>query len=375
MFSTRKLRASLITSRFNLGAVVLLTAIALFSLPAVAQKTIPTILTSDIPDVGTFNDTNLVNPWGLSASPIGPWWISDNGTGLSTLYDGTGKPGALVVTIPSASGMGTGTPTGSIFNNTSDFKINGNSSQFLFCTEDGTISGWGSGTVAVIAVNNSGSSAVYKGCAIGATGGSNYLYVANFHAATVDIFDKNFVQTSFGSGAFTDPNVPAGFAPFNVANIGNGKLAVTYAKQDANKHDDVPGVGNGYITVYDTAGNLLFRFGHVPYNNSPWAVVVAPTGFGGLDGNFLVGEFGNGSIELYKPDGTFLGVLLDLASMQLRLDGLWGLGFGNGSGSGSKTTMYFTAGAFGEAHGTFGSVIPKTGPSGPELQVQILKQW
>ena len=157
--------------------------------------------------------------------------------------------------------------------------------------------------------------------------------------------------------SFVDSTIPSGFAPFNVVNIGNGKLAVTYAKQDADKHDDVPGPGNGYITIFDTSGNILSRLPHLPYLNSPWAVVVAPSsGFGGFSGDILVGQFGSGAIVAYTPAGNFVGLLFNPANLQLQIDGLWGLGFGNGSGSGPTTTLYFTAGAFDENHGILGSI-------------------
>jgi uncharacterized protein (TIGR03118 family) len=364
------------TSPSFLKALLVLVAAALLNLPAVAQKTQVTYLTSDIPLVGTFQDTNLVNPWGMADSPSGPWWVSDNGTGLSTLYDGSGKPQALVVTIPRGSGSGNGLPTGQVFNGTGQFKISGSSAVFIFVTQDGTISGWSSGTSATIAVNNSSSGAVYKGVTLSSAGGNNYLYVANFHNGTVDVFDQNFAPFSFGAGSFTDSTVPAGFAPFNVANVGNGHLAVTYAKQDANKQNDVPGVGNGYITIYDTSGNIVSRLAHTLYNNSPWAVVVAPNGFGGFGGDYLVSMFGGGTIEAFTPAGNFVGLFFSLANVPLTVDGIWGLGFGNGAigGSGPKTTLYFTAGAFNQAHGIFGSMIPKSGPDN-DVQVEVIKQW
>jgi uncharacterized protein (TIGR03118 family) len=374
MFSSQKFRSQ---SRLVFSAVALLLTMALFSLPAAAQRTQPTILTSDIGGISAFTDAHLVNPWGMVASPAGPWWISDNATGLSTLYDGTGKPGALVVTVPPGSGSGSGVPTGIVFNGTSDFKISGSSSVFIFATEDGTISGWGSGTSATIAVNNSGSgNAVYKGLALGSANGNNYLYVANFHNASVDVFDKNYAPFSFGSSSFVDSTIPAGYAPFNVANIGNNQLAVAYAQQDAAKHDEVAGIGKGYITVYDTSGNVKFRLQHVIYDNAPWAMVVAPNGYGGYGGDILVGMFGSGAVAVYSPSGNFLGVLFDPASLNLSINGLWGLGFGNGTGSGSKTTLYFAAGTFDEAHGTFGTLIPINGPGGNgKTEVNILKKW
>ena len=195
MLKSQKLR---LPATLVLNTALVLVTIALLGLPAAAQKATPTNLTSDIPNVGDFTDLNLVNPWGMGYVPGGPWWISDNGTGLSTLYDGTGKPQALVVTIPSGT-SGTGSPTGLAVNTTSDFKINGSPAIFIYATEDGTISGWSSGTSANIAVNNSGSGkAVYKGIALGSAGGINYLYVANFRNGTVDVFDKNFAPFSFG---------------------------------------------------------------------------------------------------------------------------------------------------------------------------------
>jgi uncharacterized protein (TIGR03118 family) len=364
MFKSQK--SSLQTARGPaLSAALVLLALAVVGLPAAAQKATTTNLTSDIADVGTFNDTNLVNPWGLAASAASPWWISDNGTGLSTLYDGTGSPKSLVVTIPSGS-SGTGTPDGIVVNTTSDFQIGGNATHFIFSTEDGTISGWSSGTSAVIAVNNSGSgNAVYKGLALGSANGNNYLYVANFRNGTVDVFDKNYAPYSFGGSSFVDSTIPSGFAPFNVFNMGNNQLAVTYAKQDAAKHDDVPGPGNGYVDIYDMSGNLMSRLPHTPYLNSPWAVAIAPaTGFGGFSGDTLVGQFGSGAIAAYTPAGSFVGLLFNPANLQLQIDGLWGLAFGNGSSSGPKTTLYFTAGPYGEAHGILGSITCcSTGPS------------
>jgi uncharacterized protein (TIGR03118 family) len=361
--------------RLVLSAVLALVTIGLVSLPAAAQRSQPTILTSDISNISAFTDANLVNPWGIAASPGSPWWVSDNGSGLSTLYDGTGKPQALVVMVPQWDGTPGGSPDGIVFNGTSDFQINGNATHFLFATEDGTIQGWSSGASTVIAVNNF-PGAVYKGLALGSTGGANYLYAANFRNASVDVFDKNFAPHSFGAGAFTDPTLPSGYAPFNVANLGNGQIAVAYAQQDADKHDDVPGIGKGYVTVYDSSGNLMFRFQHVIYDNAPWAMVVAPNGFGGFGGDILVGMFGSGAIAIYDPTGKFLGILFDPYNLNLGINGLWGLGFGNGGSSGPKTTLYFAAGTFDEVHGTFGSIVALSGPvGGSKTKVNIIKQW
>jgi uncharacterized protein (TIGR03118 family) len=363
-----------ITRRLVLITGLVLMTLALVSLPAAAQKATPTNLTSDIPDVGAFTDANLVNPWGMVAAPGGPWWISDNGSGLSTLYNGSGKPEALVVTIPSATGSGPGSPDGIVFNSTSDFQIGGESATFLYSTEDGTISGWTGGTSATIAVNNN-PAAVYKGLALGSANSANYLYAANFRNGTVDVFDKNYAPFSFGSGTFVDPDIPSGFAPFNVVNMGNSQLAVTYAKQDAAKHDEVFGPGFGYVTIFSTSGTLVSRLPHTPYLNAPWAVVMAPaSGFGGFSGDILVGQFGSGVIAAYTPAGAFVGLLFNPAILQLQIDGLWGLGFGNGAmGSGPTTTLYFTAGPYGENHGILGSITCCTqGPS--DATTRIIKK-
>lgn len=359
MLSTTFAKSQTATARLFLSAAAVLVAATLFSLPAAAQKVQSTILTSDIVNISANTDANLVNPWGMSSSPSSPWWVSDNGTGLSTLYNAAGAAQGLVVTIPSANGSDTGDPTGQVFNNTMDFKIAGTPAHFIFATEDGTISGWYTGTSAQIVVNNSGNNAIYKGLALASAAGANYLYATDFHNGAVDVFDANFAPHSFGGEAFQDPTIPAGFAPFNVANIGNGKLAVTFAKQDPDKHDDVPGPGNGYVDIFDTSGNLLMRLPHVVYLNSPWAVVVAPaTGFGGFSGNILVGQFGSGAIVAFNATtGHLTGLLLDPSNLQLRIDGLWGLGFGNGGSAGPTTTLFFTAGVFGEAHGLFGSIV------------------
>jgi uncharacterized protein (TIGR03118 family) len=342
--------------------VLLFLAAALLVLPAFAQKVNITYLTSDIPNAASVADNDLVNPWGMSISPGGPWWISDNGTGLSTLYNASGQNQGLIVTIPTSNGSGTGTPTGTVFNGTTDFKINGQVAQFLFATEDGTISGWYGGTTAFLAVNNGAGGAVYKGLTMASANGSNYLYVTNFHAGTVEVYDHLFASHSFGTNAFVDTSIPTGFAPFGIQNIGNNRLVVTYAKQDAAKHDDVPGPGNGYVDVYDSQGNLLFRTAHVLYLNSPWGIAVAPQTFSGFSGDLLIGNFGSGLITAFNAsNGTWIGNMQNVASLPVQIDGLWGIFFGNGGSGGPTGTLFFTAGPFGERHGLFGMITPHPG--------------
>ena len=357
------------TSRLAWTAALALVVIAFAGVPASAQSYTVTRLTSDIANITGNNpaDPNLGNPWGLVASASGPWWVSDNGTGLSTLYDGNGVKQGLVVTVPDWTGSGQGVPSGIAFNSTTDFDLstNSNPATFIFSTEDGTIQGWNHNqnpTESVIKVNNFDSNAVYKGLALASAGGQNYLYATNFNAGTVEVYDKSFTLHSFGANAFVDSSIPQGFAPFGIQLVG-GNLVVTYAKQDADKHDDVAGPGNGYVDIYDTQGNLLNRLPHLIQMNSPWGIALAPANFGAFSNDLLIGNFGSGSIMVFKnnPPYNFVGLMLDEADLQLRLDGLWALQFGNGHSSGPANTLYFTAGTFDETYGIFGSIVPSNG--------------
>ena len=322
-----------------------------------------TNLTSDLPGVAAHQDTNLVNPWGIAFAPTSPAWISDNGSGLSTLYNGAGQTIPLVVTVPPPTG-GTppSAPTGVVFNGTTDF----DGSHFIFATEDGTISAWTSGTAATLEVDNSASGAVYKGLTLGNNGGTELLYAANFNSGAVDVFNSSFHTASLAAGAFTDPNLPAGYAPFDIQNIG-GMIYVTYAKQDAQKHDDVAGAGNGFVDVYNTAGALQGRLISHGALDSPWGLAVAPASFGPFGGDLLVGNFGDGEIDAYNPTtGAFLGVLKDSHGNPIINQGLWGLSFGNGANGFNANDLYFTAGIPGpgavEDHGLFGVIQPTPEP-------------
>jgi uncharacterized protein (TIGR03118 family) len=327
-------------------------------------------LVSDLPGLADRVDPNLVNPWGIAFGPTTPFWIADNHTGLSSVYNGSGAQTRAAVPIPGpVVGGPLGAPTGIAFNSsTIDFAVTpGQPAKYLFATEDGTIAAWNSGAAAVLKVNLSALGAVYKGLALGSSGGKNYLYAANFSASRVDVFDANFAPVAL-AGTFADPNLPAGYAPFNVQNVG-GKLYVAYALQDADKHDDVAGAGNGYVNVFDTSGQLLNRFASKGPLNSPWGVVLAPTGFGGLDGALLVGNFGDGRINAFNATtGTWLTAVQDGSGKAISIEGLWGLTFGNGSQAGDSHTLYFTAGIAGsgsvEDHGLFGSIAPTTPAAG-----------
>jgi len=354
-----------------LGAVATIATLALLLLPGTAFARAnsgggvyqQTNLVSNLAGKAPITDPNLVNPWGISYSPMGPFWISDNGSGLSTLYDGKGNIQPLVVTIPPAVQGTTGSPTGTVYNaNSNDFvvKKNGNSgaSVFLFDTEDGTISGWNPNvdpTNAILAVDNSSSGAVYKALAIGSDGSNEFLYAANFHAGTIDVFDANFAQVQL-SGSFTDPNLPQGYAPFDIESIG-GKLYVTYAKQDKDKHDDVSGPGHGFLDVFDMDGNFIQRLVTHGVLNSPWGMALAPSNFGQFSNDLLVGNFGDGRINVFDPKtGTFLGRLTNQRGVPIRIDDLWALIFGNGGQAGQTNQLFFTAGIGDESHGLFGVI-------------------
>ena len=299
-------------------------------------------------------DPNLVNAWGLAFNPNGILWVSNNGSGTSTLYSEAGVKQSLVVNIPAADGSPNGAPTGVIFNPTSDFIIpSSTSAKFIFAGEDGTIAAWAGGTNATIVSDRSATGAVYKSVATASNGGANFLYITNFMQNEVDVFDAsfNFVKS------FTDPAVPAGFAPFGIHTIG-GNLYVTFAKQKGPENkDDQAGVGNGYVDVFSPAGALIRRFASTGSLNSPWAVVLAPAGFGPLAGDILIGNFGDGLIGGYDPaSGNFVGFLNGKNHKPLTIEGLWDLTFGPGAGAG---TLYFSAGPADESHGLLGTLTPK----------------
>jgi len=347
------------------AAAVLIAAVT-FSVPARATY-IQTNLVSDGSVSGTTTDANLINPWGLASSPTSPFWVSDNGTGLSTLYNGAGTAQALVVTIPpQIGGSSPSTPTGLVFNGGADFLVSpGQSARFIFATEDGTISGWASGTNAIRTVDNSASGANYKGLAIGASGSNALLYAANFSQGKIDIFDTNFAPTTL-SGSFTDPNLPSGYAPFNIQNLG-GNLYVTYARQDSAGKDDVPGAGNGLVDVFDTDGNLIRRLISNGPLNSPWGLALAPNDFGEFSNELLVANSGDGLINAFDPlTGNLLGSIKDLTNNPIAIGGLRALAFGNGGNGGQTNELFFTAGPNNGANGLFGKFVSATSSTVPE---------
>jgi len=328
-------------------------------------------IVSDVPLVADLTDPNLVNPWGITPPNF---WVCDQGTGLSTVYTNSTATGAetvstIVVTIPPPASRTTpgGTCTGIVDNTTAGAfaPSAGITANFIFATQDGTISAR-TGSTAVIKVDNSAAGAVYDGLAIFNSASANYLYAANFHTGTIDVFDTNYNKFT-PTGSFTDPSVPAGFAPFNIQNLG-GKLYVTYAKQDPTKRFDLAGVGNGYVAVFDTNGNLLQHLVSGGPLNSPWGIQIAPASFGAFANDLLVGNLEDGLINAFNPStGAFIGGLQDPSGNPISIPGLWGLQFGAGGGAGFPNTLYFTAGiSVGgsglQTHGLFGSISTTSPP-------------
>jgi len=366
-----------------LATVILLTLALLVAVPiAVFAKSAngsegfyqQTNLVSDLPNIAKVQDKNLVNSWGLVHGPTTPWWVADNGTGVSTLYDGNGTPfpppppnqppAPLVVTIPPPAGAAPGTlaaPTGVVFNGTSGFVVSkgglSGPSAFIFSTEDGTIAGWSPGvdrTHAVLAVDRSavGAGAVYKGLAINSNEDGTFIYATNFRFGKIEMFDANFHLVR----SFTDQHLPEGYAPFGIQSIGSN-LYVTFALQNAAKHDDVAGQGHGFVDVFSTSGHLIRRLISHGQLNSPWGLALAPANFGSFSNDLLVGNFGNGRINAYDPKtGERLGQLKSQAGDPIVIDGLWALEFGNDATAGPSNVLFFTAGIDGEMHGLFGKI-------------------
>jgi uncharacterized protein (TIGR03118 family) len=340
-----------------LALVASLVLLALGALPAAAHDTHAANRYTVHTLVSDATDADLINGWGISASPTSPWWVADNGTDKSTLYTGAGVKIGLTVDVP-------GGPTGTVFNGTGDFLLSSASNsqaRFLFATEDGTIRGWNPNVPAAgstaTEVGATTPGAIYKGLAIGSVGTANYLYAADFHDGRVDVFDGSFTRLTW-TGKFVDPRMPRHYAPFGIQNL-KGMIFVTYARQDAIAKDEIDGAGRGFVSAFATDGTFLGRVASRDELNSPWGLAWAPAGFGKFSGDLLVGNFGDGRITAFRWTGHHWverGQLRRANHRAISIDGLWGIGFGNGAGSGPTTTLYFAAGPGGEKHGRFGSI-------------------
>lgn len=394
----------------KLSKVVLALGSACCLLPSLAsaQHYVQKNLVSDLPQPNNADgsavllDPNLKNPWGITRSPGGsPWWVGNNNSGTSTLYDGTGAPqnffagvdphpdsngnginspfNNFVMVPPPAFAPGTqSAPTGVVFNGSpTDFLLTpgtpGTQAIFIFATEDGTISGWNPGIDPVNAmrkVDNSdkGSpkSAVYKGLTSGEIDGQRVLYATNFRSAKVEVYNTNFQRVHLGEDAFDDDSLPPGFAPFGVQNIG-GVIFVTYAKQDGPRHDPVGGDGLGFVDLFSTSGKLISRLEHGDWLNAPWGVVWTTRDFGEYSNSILVGNFRSGWIAAYNGfTGKFITLLKRPDKSLVFIDGLWSLTFANDGSAGKADTLYFSAGINNETDGLFGTLTPADGLDGDE---------
>jgi uncharacterized protein (TIGR03118 family) len=358
-------------SRVSVATVVLVVAVFAASALAAATRTaadnayVVHKLVSDVPGAADRVDPKLVNAWGLTSTPGSPWWVADNGSDFSTLYQGTGAKVALEVQVHNA-------PTGTVANPNpgTNFVVQedgrSGSSRFIFDTEEGKILGWTPLVApdhAVVAVDRSGAGAIYKGLAIGTIGTADFLYAADFHNRRVDVFDEGFNLVTT-PGPFVDPKLPASYAPFGIANV-DGQIFVAYAKQDAAGEDEIAGQGLGFVDRYSLTGAFLGRVATHGQLNAPWGLARAPASFGAFGGDLLVGNFGDGEINAYEPQagGSYerVGALRNENHKPILIDGLWALSFGKGAipNNGPTDTLFFTAGPDDENHGLFGSIRAK----------------
>jgi uncharacterized protein (TIGR03118 family) len=343
---------------------VCLLALALaLAAPALADpgRYAVTKLVSDLAGAAEHTDANLVNGWGIAMRATSPIWVSNNGTGTSTVYNGLGaqiSPPSPVV-VPSASGGDHGVPTGVTANpSTNDFLIAGagTAAIFLWSTEDGAIAAWNAGPVATIKFTAT-DGASYKGLALAGDGEHFRLYAADFHNGKIDVLDNTFTPTSV-PGGFVDPSIPTGFHPFNIMNL-QGNLYVAYALKEADEDDEVAGQGLGFVDVFDADGFLLTRAAARGKLNAPWGMAIAPAGFGKFSNHLLVGNFGDGTINAYDPKNfTFAGQLAAADGHVLKIDGLWGIAFGNGFQHQPTDALFFAAGPDDESHGMYGRIDP-----------------
>jgi uncharacterized protein (TIGR03118 family) len=331
-----------------LARTLSLAVLALLSSSAFAQYTL-TNLTSNVSGQAPFTDPLLINAWGMAYAPGGDFWISDAGSGYSTLYDATGTPQSLQVVIPTATGTGVGSPTGMVYNASQEFKIENWVSAFMFCTLDGTISGWShfDPNNALIGANNSKSGAVYTGLAITNRTSGNLLYAADAANNKIDVYNGTFQLVM----SFTDTGLPAGYTPFNVQDI-QGNVVVTFSN----------GVSGGYVDVFTEAGKLRVRVTHGGPLNQPWGIALAPKNFGSLSNTLLIANNidNSSTISGYSTKtGKYVGTIRDSSNKPIEIDQLWAIEFGGGSSAnGATNQLFFTAGPNNNVNGLFGVIAP-----------------
>jgi uncharacterized protein (TIGR03118 family) len=332
-------------------------------------------------------DANLSNPWGLVTAPGLAFWIADNNSNVASLYSGTGQiqtnavtgSNATAIAIPASAAGEPANPTGQVYNGSGGFLVATGKGQetalFIFGGEGGTIAAWAkdNGATAVTAYDdgtvNGTNHAVYKGLALGTVSGASYLYATDLHNNKVDVFDTNFAKPATMQGKFIDPAMPAGFVPFGIVTL-NSQLYVTYAMRDTAMHDEVAGAGMGYVDIFDFSGNFISRFASAGALDAPWGIALAPAGFGSFEGDLLIGNFGDGTINIFAPNGnslaTTMGPLTVNNGVILAVPGLWSLVFGDGDTDKPVTTLFYTAGLADQTDGVFGSItvssVPATNP-------------
>ena len=314
-----------------------------------------TVLVADQASAGaTTVDPNLVNPWGLAYGPTTNFWVADQATATTTVYDGLGHLLAppVVVSVPPATGASLGGPTGIVFSGTTGFA----GDRFILAALDGSLSGWSTGTTAVRRVDHSGTAAVYTGLAIGTNGTATYLFAANFNGGAIEVFDSTYAPVDLGAAAWVDPALPIGYAPFNVQVLA-GKLYVTYAKHDPPAMRETTGAGLGVVDLFNLDGSFVRRVASGGLLNAPWGLALAPATFGTFSGALLVGNFGDGRITAFDATtGTQLGQLSGATGAPLAISGLWGMTFGNDGSAGKSNQLYVAAGPQAQAHGVFGII-------------------
>lgn len=334
-------------------------AFGVLPIVAICGPFVQTNLSSNIPGLAANFDPNLINPWGNSFSATSPIWVSDQGAGVATLYGGTGAAVSLVVSIPTLGSNPPQGPTGQVFNSTTSttsFLLtagNGQKATFIFDTLAGTIAGWNGGSTAVTQLTNAGAS--YTGLALGSSAAGDTLYAANFGQSKIDAISAGFADENL-AGSFTDPNLPAGYSPYNIQNIG-GSLYVEYALVDPTTHRASVGAGQGIVDIFDGNGNFVKRLissgGSL---DAPWGITLAPALFPVFGGDLLVGNFGDGTIHAFDPTtGALLGSLTDNANNPIANPGLWAIEFRTATGF-DPNALYFTAGINGEQDGLFGAI-------------------
>jgi uncharacterized protein (TIGR03118 family) len=357
---------------WSLAATLFVTFFSSGSASAQTNSFKQTNLTSDTPGLAANTDPELVNPWGIAFFPGQTFWIADNNSGFSTLYNPQGmNAGSFQVPAP-VGDANPATPTGIVANVASTgFNVNGKPALFIFDSEDGTVSAWNGSDPITTVVDNSKAGAVYKGLALvnlGQTG--TFLLAANFNSGNVDVFDSSFNPTHL-TGTLVDPQLPAGYAPFGI-HVLNQELFITYALQDQAKHDPVHQAGAGYVDIFNLNGGFSQRLVSQGNLNAPWGVVIPPSGFGPFGGKVLVGEFGNGVIDVYDmATGSLIDQMKDGTGAVITNASMWDMVFGGGGSSGDPKTLYITAGLANEQHGVFAAITANATapPTGADFSI------